>query len=184
MSMRKVAVRTGVAALALGASVALGALAFAESPKLGKPITQADLAEWDINVLPDGTNLPAGSGKAADGAKIYAQKCAACHGENGEGGHAVRLIGGPLKATLDGGKTIANYWPYATTVFDFIRRAAAGPRLAIGGRARLAGGRDGAQEDAHPLVGHDPGRVRDLGAARGRFHHRTAGDRPADRHRS
>ena len=123
MSMRKVAIRTGVAALALGASVALGALAFAESPKLGKPITQADLAEWDINILPDGTNLPAGSGKAADGAKIFAQKCVACHGENVQGGVAARLIGGPPKATLDGGKTIPNYWPYATTVFDFIRRS-------------------------------------------------------------
>jgi S-disulfanyl-L-cysteine oxidoreductase SoxD len=118
MSMRKLAIAAGVAALALGLGVAL-----AESPKLGKPISQADLAEWDINVLPDGSNLPPGSGKAADGAKVYAQKCAACHGEKGEGGHAVRLIGGPPKATLDGGKTIANYWPYATTVFDFIRRA-------------------------------------------------------------
>ena len=118
MSMRKFAVTAGVAALALGVSVAL-----AESPKLGKPITQADLAEWDINVFPDGTNLPPGSGKAADGAKIFAQKCVACHGENGTGGSAVRLIGGPPKATLDGGKTIPNYWPYATTVFDFIRRS-------------------------------------------------------------
>jgi cytochrome c len=116
--MRKFAVTAGVAALALGVSVAL-----AESPKLGKPITQADLAEWDINVFPDGTNLPPGSGKAADGAKIFAQKCVACHGENGTGGTAVRLIGGPPKATLDGGKTIPNYWPYATTVFDFIRRS-------------------------------------------------------------
>ena len=89
MSMRKLAVGAGAAALALGASVALGALALAESPKLGKPITQADLAEWDINILPDGTNLPAGSGKAADGAKIFAQKCVACHGENGQGGVAV-----------------------------------------------------------------------------------------------
>jgi cytochrome c len=107
--MRKLAITAGVAALALGAGVA-----FAESPKLGKPISQADLAEWDINVFPDGSNLPPGSGTAADGAKIYAQKCVACHGENGQGGHAVRLIGG---------KTIPNYWPYATTVFDFIRRS-------------------------------------------------------------
>jgi mono/diheme cytochrome c family protein len=118
MSMHKFSVASGVAAFAFVASVAL-----AENPRLGKPITQADLAEWDINVLPDGTNLPAGSGKAADGAKIFAQKCVACHGENGQGGVAVRLIGGPPKATLDGGKTIPNYWPYATTVFDFIRRA-------------------------------------------------------------
>jgi cytochrome c len=116
--MHKFAVAAGVAAFAVVAGVAL-----AENPRLGKPITQADLAEWDINVLPDGTNLPAGSGKAADGAKIFAQKCVACHGENGQGGIAARLIGGPAKATLDGGKTIPNYWPYATTVFDFIRRA-------------------------------------------------------------
>src|SRR5258708_38604122 len=111
--MRTLAVRAGVAALAFGASVAIGALAFAESPKLGKPISQADLAEWDINVLPDGTNLPAGSGKAADGAKIYAQKCVACHGENGQGRHAARLIGGPPQATPDGGKNNANHRPFA-----------------------------------------------------------------------
>jgi mono/diheme cytochrome c family protein len=118
MSMPKLAVMAGVAALALGAGVAL-----AEGPRLGKPITQADLAEWDINILPDGSNLPPGSGKAADGAKIFAQKCVACHGEGGKGGIAAQVIGGPPKATLDGGKTIANYWPYATTVFDYIRRA-------------------------------------------------------------
>ena len=123
MSMRKLAFKAGVGAVVLGASMALGAVAFAESPKLGKPITQADLAEWDINVFPDGTNLPPGGGKAADGAKIYAEKCVACHGDKGQGGVAARLIGGPPKATLDGGKTIANYWPYATTVFDFIRRS-------------------------------------------------------------
>jgi S-disulfanyl-L-cysteine oxidoreductase SoxD len=119
MSMRKLSIATGVLALAIGA----GAAAFAEMPRLGMPISQADLAEWDINILPDGTNLPTGSGKAADGAKIFAEKCALCHGDSGKGGHAVRLIGGPPKASLDGGKTIANYWPYATTLFDFIRRA-------------------------------------------------------------
>jgi mono/diheme cytochrome c family protein len=124
MSMRKLVVAAGVAGIALSALAALAAgVALAESPKLGKPITQADLAEWDINVLPDGSNLPAGSGKAADGAKIFAEKCVACHGEGGQGGVAARVIGGPPKATLDGGKTIANYWPYATTVFDFIRRS-------------------------------------------------------------
>jgi cytochrome c len=107
-----------MAALALSVGAAL-----AESPHLGKPITQADLAEWDINILPGGRLVPSGSGKAADGAKIFAEKCVACHGEGGKGGIAARVIGGPPKATLDGGKTIANYWPYATTVFDFIRRS-------------------------------------------------------------
>jgi S-disulfanyl-L-cysteine oxidoreductase SoxD len=118
MSMRNVVIASCVFAFSVTTSAAR-----AETPHLGKPISQADLAEWDINILPDGSNLPPGSGKAADGSKIFAEKCALCHGDHGQGGHAVRLIGGPAKASLDGGKTIANYWPYATTVFDFIRRA-------------------------------------------------------------
>jgi S-disulfanyl-L-cysteine oxidoreductase SoxD len=92
-------------------------------PNLGKPITAADLAPWDITILPDGTNLPPGTGRAADGEKIFAEKCGACHGDKGQGGIAGQVIGGPPKATLDGGKTIANFWPAATTLFDFIRRA-------------------------------------------------------------
>ena len=118
MSMRNVAVAACVLACAIGAGAAR-----AESPSLGKPISQSDFAEWDINILPDGTNLPPGNGTAADGAKIFADKCALCHGDKGQGGIAARLIGGPAKASLNGGKTIANYWPYATTLFDFIRRA-------------------------------------------------------------
>ena len=116
MSMRKLAIGAVVATCAWG-------LAFADGPKLGKPISPSDLSAWDINVLPDGTNLPAGSGKAADGAKIFAEKCALCHGDNGKGGIAGRLVGGPPKASLDGGKTIANFWPASTTLFDYIRRA-------------------------------------------------------------
>jgi S-disulfanyl-L-cysteine oxidoreductase SoxD len=118
MSMRKLILAAGVSALALGAGAAL-----AEGPGLGKPITQSDLKPWDINILPDGTNLPPGSGNAIDGAKIFAEKCSVCHGDNGKGGIAARLVGGPPKASLDGGKTIANFWPYSTTLFDFIRRA-------------------------------------------------------------
>src|ERR1700693_4784325 len=59
----------------------------------------------------------------AGGSGMFAEKCALCHGDKGRGGHAARLMGGPAKASLDGGKTIANYWPYATTLFDVIRRA-------------------------------------------------------------
>ena len=118
MSTHNLAVATGILALAIGVGAA-----FAERPRLGKPIAQTDYAEWDINILPDGSNLPPGSATAADGVKIFAEKCALCHGDIGQGGHAARLIGGPPKASLDGGKTIANYWPYATTLFDFIRRA-------------------------------------------------------------
>jgi mono/diheme cytochrome c family protein len=118
MSMRKLAIGAGMLAFACGAGMAL-----ADGPNLGKPITPADLAPWDINVLPDGSNLPAGSGKAADGAKVFADKCSVCHGDNGKGGIAGELVGGPPKASLDGGKTIANFWPAATTLFDYIRRA-------------------------------------------------------------
>jgi S-disulfanyl-L-cysteine oxidoreductase SoxD len=118
MSMRKLAIGAGMLAFACGAGMAL-----ADGPNLGKPITPADLAPWDINVLPDGSNLPAGSGKAADGAKVFADKCSVCHGDNGKGGIAGELVGGPPKASLDGGKTIANFLPAATTLFDFIRRA-------------------------------------------------------------
>jgi cytochrome c len=95
-----------------------------ETPNLGKPIGEADIAPWDLSIMPDGTGLPAGSGTAAEGARIYAEQCSACHGDNGKGTeHAAAVVGGPPRATLDGGKTIRNYWPFATTLFDFIRRA-------------------------------------------------------------
>ena len=98
--------------------------ASAEGPKLGKPITEAEIAPWDISIMPDGSGLPPGSGTAAQGAKIFAQACSACHGDNGKGTEfGSALLGGPPRATLDGGKTIRNYWPYATTLFDYIRRA-------------------------------------------------------------
>jgi S-disulfanyl-L-cysteine oxidoreductase SoxD len=111
--------------LALGLSVGVFAAENQNTlrPNLGQAITPGDLAPWDISVMPDGTGLPAGSGTAAQGAPIFAQKCAACHGENGKGGEATMVTAGPPRATLDGGKTIANFWPYATTIFDFIRRA-------------------------------------------------------------
>jgi cytochrome c len=123
MSTRKPSARRLAVAACILALAGAGA-ARAESPHLGRPISQADLAPWDLNVLPDGRNLPPGHGTAGEGAKIFAEKCALCHGDNGRGGHAARLVGGPPKASLEpGSKTIANYWPYATTLFDFIRRS-------------------------------------------------------------
>ena len=102
--------------------------ALAEGPNLGAPITPAELAAWSINVLPDGTNLPRGSGTMAQGAVIYAQKCAMCHGENGKGGINAALVGAPPIKTIDATRTIANFWPYATTVFDYVRRAMPWPQ--------------------------------------------------------
>jgi len=107
-------------------AVAAGSVAFAaDAPKFGKPITESDAAAWDISIAPDGKGLPAGSGTAAQGAMIYAQKCASCHGEKGEGGLGPRLVGGQgtLKAPQQPVQTVGSYWPYATSVFDYIRRA-------------------------------------------------------------
>ena len=101
-----------------------GSTASAAGPGLGKPISSADLAHWDTSVMPDGTGLPAGSGTAAQGAEIYAQKCVACHGANGSGGSASALLPkGPITSINSAEKTIANFWPYASTLFDYIRRA-------------------------------------------------------------
>ena len=112
---------TALAGLAL---VFAATAASADGPNLGRPIDPADIVPWDISIMPDGTGLPPGSGTPAQGAKLFAEGCAACHGDNGKGtefGSAV--VGGPPRASLDGGKTIRNYWPYATTLFDYIRRA-------------------------------------------------------------
>ena len=91
---------------------------------IGRAPTAEELRGWDIDVSPDGKGLPAGSGTVAQGKVIYAQKCAACHGANGEGKPADRLVGG--KGTLATDKpvrTVGSYWPYAPTLFDYVRRA-------------------------------------------------------------
>ena len=115
------------AAVGLAMFVARGAGA-AEGPNLGNPIDPADVAAWDLSILPDGTGLPAGAGTPAQGASIYAEKCAQCHGPGRKGGiqgvNAAPLVGGgPITDISAAQKTIANFWPYATTLFDYIRRA-------------------------------------------------------------
>ena len=110
------------AVLAFGLSVVNAA----DAPRLGQPITSADLVPWDISIAPDGVGLPPGSGTPAQGAAVYAERgCALCHGEKGGGGPGGALVGGgPLNSTdRDPAKLIGNYWPYATTIFDFTRRA-------------------------------------------------------------
>ena len=119
MSTRKRRYAVVLVPFALSSSYAL-----AQTPHLGTPISEADIAAWDIDILPDGTGLPPGSGTATQGAPIYAVKCALCHGVNGEGGISLALIGGePLTNGIDTGKTIGNFWEYATTIFDYTRRA-------------------------------------------------------------
>jgi S-disulfanyl-L-cysteine oxidoreductase SoxD len=108
--------------VALAVTLGSGA-AVAEGPNLGRPIDPADIAPWDISILPDGTGLPAGGGTPAQGERLFAQKCAMCHGERGKGGVAAALVGGGPIDRIEATKTIANFWGYSTTVFDFIRRA-------------------------------------------------------------
>ena len=95
-----------------------------ETPNLGRPATAAQIAGWDISVAPDGVGLPPGSGTAAKGAVVYEQKCQACHGAKGAGQPNDRLVGGQgTLASAAPVRTIGSYWPYATTVFDYVRRA-------------------------------------------------------------
>jgi len=112
-------------AVATAAQLLVGLHAAAQQgPGLGQPISNADLAPWDISIQPDGAGLPAGSGTAAKGAEIYSVKCIACHGEKGAGQPNDRLVGGQGTLTeLAQVRTIGSFWPNATTVFDYIRRA-------------------------------------------------------------
>lgn len=95
----------------------------AEGPRLGQALTPNEAAATSIHVFPDGKGLPPGSGNAKDGKKLYEEKCASCHGQNGIGGSAEELQGRSPLSGEHPDKTIGNYWPYATTVFDYIRRA-------------------------------------------------------------
>src|SRR6266849_4899436 len=121
MSMRKF-----LAAAAPAVLLALASPVFAQqSSNLGKPISPEDLASWDISIGPDGVGLPAGSGTVKQGEAVFAAKCQPCHGEKGGGRPNDRLVGG--QGSLPGDKppvkTVGSYWPYATTLFDYIRRA-------------------------------------------------------------
>ena len=103
----------------------LGAPAAADGFGLGRAATPAEIAAWDIDVRPDGEGLPVGSGDAMTGEEIFAEQCAVCHGDFGEGvDRWPVLAGGQGTLTHDRPvKTIGSYWPFASTVFDYINRA-------------------------------------------------------------
>ena len=92
---------------------------------IGKLATKIEVAGWDIDVRPDGIGAPKGSGNAIDGEEIYVNRCAACHGDFGEGvDRWPVLVGGDgTLASHDPEKTTGSYWPYASTIFDYVYRS-------------------------------------------------------------
>lgn len=91
---------------------------------IGRAATPAEVAGWNIDVGRDGSNLPSGSGSVTQGRDVFDQQCAACHGAKGEGGIGDKLAGGQgTLATAKPVRTVGSYWPYAPTLFDYIRRA-------------------------------------------------------------
>jgi cytochrome c len=92
---------------------------------IGKLATKTEIAGWDIDVRPDGVGAPKGSGNAIDGEEIYVNRCAACHGDFGEGvDRWPVLVGGDgTLASHDPEKTTGSYWPYASTIFDYVYRS-------------------------------------------------------------
>ena len=120
MPMREVRI-AAIAVIALACATP----AQAQSPYgIGRAATPAEIAGWNIDVDRDGNNLPPGSGSVSHGREVFDQQCAACHGAKGEGGVGDRLVGGQgTLATPKPVKTVGSYWPYAPTLFDYIRRA-------------------------------------------------------------
>jgi|SRR6516162_9139801 len=111
-----------LSAVLLVATVTLSA----QSPRyqVGQPPTPEEIRELGSAIAPDGTGLPAGSGTVAAGREIFAAQCARCHGPNGEGDIGARLVGGQgTLATPRPLKTVGSFWPYATTLWDYINRA-------------------------------------------------------------
>jgi cytochrome c len=111
----------------LGATLLLAGTASAEALKykFGRIVTDKEVAGWDISISPDGANLPEASGTVVQGEKLYQTKCAYCHGDFGEAvDRWPALMGGESSLkTLEPTKTIGSYWPYAPSVFSYIRRA-------------------------------------------------------------
>jgi S-disulfanyl-L-cysteine oxidoreductase SoxD len=91
---------------------------------IGRAATPAEIKGWDIDIGPEGSNLPSGGGSVERGRVVFSEQCASCHGADGQGGVGDRLVGG--QGTLASAKpvrTVGSYWPYAPTLFDYIRRA-------------------------------------------------------------
>jgi S-disulfanyl-L-cysteine oxidoreductase SoxD len=113
-----------VAVLAACATTDSGSPAPTTGPRLGRAATPQEVAAWDISIPPSGAGLPAGSGNPKQGEAVYAAQCQACHGPKGVGKPADPLVGGVGSLAADNAvRTVGSFWPYATTLFDYTRRA-------------------------------------------------------------
>jgi cytochrome c len=116
--------RAGIFALVALSLVNMAAAEAQARYGIGRTATAAEIAGWNIDIGPDGRGLPQGSGSVTHGREVFEQQCAACHGDKGQGGVGDRLVGGQgTLATSNPVRTVGSYWPYATTLFDYIRRA-------------------------------------------------------------
>ena len=112
-----------VVVTAEGKTIKIDSADWPSSFHLGRPASPSEVEKIDIDVRPDGKGLPTGEGNSIAGKDIYMTKCVACHGADTTSGDA-KLLGPVLISTKPGkSKTIGNYWPYATTLFDYVRRA-------------------------------------------------------------
>lgn len=120
MSYKHATLGLAIACLGFTTTVATSA----EHYKLGHAATAGEIAAWDIDVRGDGKGLPAGRGSVAEGRAVFAETCAACHGDKGQGGAGDVLVGGRgTLGTVKPVKTIGSFWPYAPTIFDYVYRA-------------------------------------------------------------
>jgi S-disulfanyl-L-cysteine oxidoreductase SoxD len=121
---RSMAAGVAVAVLAACAATDSGSPAPTTGPRLGRVATSQEIAARDISIPPSGAGLPAGSGTAKQGEAVYVAQCQACHGPKGVGKPADPLVGGiGSLATANPVRTVGSFWPYATTLFDYTRRA-------------------------------------------------------------
>jgi len=125
--MRTTIERARLGFTVLAAAAALAVPSFAHAHKtygIGRTATAEEIKAWDIDVQPDGRNFPRGSGTVAHGKEVYEAKCAACHGDKGQGAMGDVLAGGMGSlASPRPVKTVGSFWPYTSTLFDYVRRA-------------------------------------------------------------
>lgn len=110
--------------IAIGVAALLSCVGGGHAAEFGRPASAEEIKAWNIDVAPDGTGLPDGHGDVARGQQVFEDNCSACHGTKGGGGLADRLVGGRGTLAADHPvKTVGSFWPYATTLFDYVRRA-------------------------------------------------------------